>query len=283
MAEEPTTREKIDPKLQMPDTSVPEPQTSISENIAFEKFKIRMNFYKWMMGTFCIAIITIAINWSFNDRAVGMDELSAYEKYTTEVMVLNENPVKKRMLAQFFGTAAPSFLIRKRWKAYYDSVNKEYNVYLDSTRVFKEHYKKIINKKEEDRTDWDKMQMEYYKDKLDLYQKQEAATVTTPQNALSQKTTDGVVNNNKSLALEYEKDGFKALLAKDYENTIKNFQSSLQLYPELHNVSEIYKLLINQKPAKPQDWIEKYRIILKDLSWGMPEDARKEMQRQTKK
>lgn len=283
MSEEQNTREKIDPEFQIPDTSVPEPQTAISENIAFERFKIWMNFSKWVLGTFCIAIITIGINWSFNDRAVGMDELSQYEKYATEVLVLNENPVKKRMLAQFFGTAAPSSTIRERWKVYYDSVNKDYLDYLDTIKSFKKEYKKLINIKDTDRSDWQKMQIEYYKDKLDLYQKQETAAVTTPENSLSQTSENASANTNKSLAIEYEKDGFKALLDQDYEKAVKSFQNSFQLYPELHNVSEIYKSLVDDKPTNSKAWKEKYRLILKDFSWGMPKDAKKEMERLTKK
>lgn len=270
---------QTDPKFQVPDTSVPEPQTSISENIAFEKYKIRMNFYKWLMGTFCIAIITIAINWSFNDRAVGMDELSEYEKYATEVLVLNENPVKKRMLAQFFGKAAPSYFIRTRWDDYYKDVDKEYKEYLIENNRIRKECKSLMEKPNP--SDWDKMQIEYYKDKLDLYQKQEAAAVTIPESTLSQT---GSVSTNKSkvMAIEYEKEGFQAMLDQDYEKALKSFQNSFQLYPELHNVSEIYKLLVEDKPKSSKDWIAKYRIILKDLPWGMPKDAQKEMERRIK-
>lgn len=280
MAEETKTNEKIDPKFQIPDTSVSEPQTAITENIAFEKYKIRMNFYKWIMGTFCIAIVTITINWSFNDRAVGMDELSAYEKYTTEVMVLNENPVKKRMLAQFFGTAAPSWLIRNRWRAYYDTVNKEYLKYIEDNKCLRKQYKKLISI--QNPTDSEKFEIEFIKDKLDLNQKQEISAVITPQKGLNQEATNPI-NNSKSLALEYEKDGFKALLDQDYKKAVNSFQSCYQLYPELHNVSEIYQLLIAGEPKDSKVWKEKYKTILSKFSWGMPKDAKKEMERRTTK
>lgn len=279
MEEKPKAHEKIDPKFQIPDTSVSEPQTAITENIAFEKYKIRMNFYKWALGTFCIAIITIGINWSFNNRAVGLDELSAYEKYTTEVMVLNENPVKKRMLAQFFGTAAPSYFIRNRWKDYYDSVNKEYDEYLTQNKLLRKQYKQLISIPNP--PDSVKFEIEYIKDKFDLNQKQETAAVITPQKGLNQEATIPI-NNSKSLALEYEKDGFKALLDQDYKKAVNSFQSCYQLYPELHNISEIYQLLIAGEPKDSKAWKEKYKTILKEFPWGMPKDVMKEMQQKIK-
>jgi hypothetical protein len=78
---------------------------------------------KWVLGTFAITILTLIINWEFKDRSVGMEEISQYDRYTTDLLVLNDNPVKKRMLPQFFATETPSSKLKKGGQEYYIEVN----------------------------------------------------------------------------------------------------------------------------------------------------------------
>lgn len=123
-----------------PDTSVNDVASQITENIEFEKYKMKMNLFKWITGTLGIAIITMIINWGFKDRAVGMDEISKYDKYTTDLLVLNDNPVKKRMLAQFFSTVTPSNKLKDGWKKYYIEVNKDYQKFIVSDSLLRLKY-----------------------------------------------------------------------------------------------------------------------------------------------
>ena len=123
-----------------PDTAVSDVASQITENIEFEKYKMKMNLFKWITGTLGIAIITMIINWGFKDRAVGMDEISKYDKYTTDLLVLNDNPVKKRMLAQFFSTVTPSNKLKDGWKEYYIEVNKDYTKFIVSDSLLRLKY-----------------------------------------------------------------------------------------------------------------------------------------------
>ena len=126
--------------FESPITTVPEIPYSLSENMEFEKYKLKMNLFKWLLGTFGIATITLIINWGFKDRSVGMDEISQYDRYTTDLLVLNDNPVKKRMLAQFFATVTPSNKLKEGWKEYYIEVNKDYIKFIQSDSIIRSKY-----------------------------------------------------------------------------------------------------------------------------------------------
>lgn len=114
----------------VPDTKVENIVTQETTNIEFEKYKLKINLLKWVLGTFLISVFTIAINWSFKDRAVGLNEISSYDKYVTELIVKNNNPVKKRMVAQFFANVTPSWWLRCGWSNYYNEVNVEYLAFM---------------------------------------------------------------------------------------------------------------------------------------------------------
>lgn len=126
--------------FESPTTTASKLPSSLSENIELEKYKMKMNLFKWILGTFGIAIITLIINWGFKDRSVGMDEISQYDRYTTDLLVLNDNPVKKRMLAQFFATVTPSNKLKEGWKEYYNEVNKDYLKFIQSDSLIRKKY-----------------------------------------------------------------------------------------------------------------------------------------------
>jgi predicted phosphatase len=126
--------------FETPVTTVSEIATSENFDIEFEKYKMKMNFFKWLLGTFAVAIMTIIINWGFKDRSVGMNEISQYDRYTTDLLVLNDNPVKKRMLAQFFATVTPSSKLKEGWQEYYAEVNKDYMKFIKSDSIIRSKY-----------------------------------------------------------------------------------------------------------------------------------------------
>lgn len=67
----------------------------------FERYKVRIDLFKWLIGTVGLTLITFIINWGFRDREQGMNEISQYNKYATELIVLNDNPVKKECWRSF--------------------------------------------------------------------------------------------------------------------------------------------------------------------------------------
>ncbi|MEI8047627.1 MAG: hypothetical protein WCI92_09630 [Bacteroidota bacterium] len=102
-----------------------------SSDQAFEKYKYRIDLFKWLIGSVALVIMTTIIDWGFKDRAAGLQEVQQYDKYATELIVLNNDPVKKRMLAQFFSKVTPSGKLREGWEKYYDEVNIEYRKFLE--------------------------------------------------------------------------------------------------------------------------------------------------------
>lgn len=126
-----------------------------TQNIDFEKYKFKAELWKWAIGTAGVSFITLIINWGFTDRKQGMEEILQYDKYATVLIVLNNNPVKKRMLAQFFANVTPSDNLKCGWEEYYKEVDEEYTKLIktvDSTKkelqlmkINKERFEKDTN------------------------------------------------------------------------------------------------------------------------------------------
>ncbi|MFH0760812.1 MAG: hypothetical protein V2A67_04855 [Bacteroidota bacterium] len=98
---------------------------------SFQRLKFWIGFLKWFVVSVALVVITTIIDWGFRDREAGLAELKFYDRYVTELIVLNPNPVQKRMLAQYFASVTPSEKLRERWEIYYDSVYIEYREYID--------------------------------------------------------------------------------------------------------------------------------------------------------
>jgi len=128
--------------------NVPEPEEPINTNLPYslEKYKIKVELLKWFIGTIGLSIITFIINWGFKDRAQGMEEISQYDRYATELIVLNDNPVNKRMLAQFFSKVTPSDKLKEGWQEYFKEVDAEYKIFLYKDSVAKERLAKLSTK-----------------------------------------------------------------------------------------------------------------------------------------
>jgi hypothetical protein len=144
--EQPVSSNETGVPFPTPDTTVPDYVSPLTTDIEFEKYKMKINLYKWMLGTFFITVITIVINWGFKDRAQGMTEISQYDKYATDMIILNDNPVKKRMLAQFFAHVTPSEKLKEGWQDYYKDINKEYLVFMKKDSILRLNYNGLIKK-----------------------------------------------------------------------------------------------------------------------------------------
>ena len=90
-------------------------------------------------------------------------------------------------------------------------------------------------------------------------------------------SSSAIARNEKVEKLEY--DGFTALLNKDLSSAISTFSEANELWPDYHNVSEIKKLLLNNKQSlsgakSTEAWQAVMKTIKKQYSWGMPHDIR---------
>jgi hypothetical protein len=75
-----------------------------------------------------------------------------------------------------------------------------------------------------------------------------------------------------------ERAGFQALLERDLDAAIANFDEARLLWPEYHNVAEIAQLLRSRRDRlgdpRSDAWPQLYREILTSYSWGLPADLR---------
>ncbi|MCP9762414.1 hypothetical protein [Lacihabitans soyangensis] len=77
-----------------------------------------------------VALISAAFSsittYQFTDRDKSITEMDAYQRFVTEILVLNDHPAKRRMLAQYFAGVTPSYSQNKKWDDYYCEVEKDY-------------------------------------------------------------------------------------------------------------------------------------------------------------
>ncbi len=198
------TQEEFDKHLkasEMPDTSkvplsdfsklfnVPENKqyTYATFTERFERYKVKVDLLKWLIGTVGLTIITYIINWGFQDRRQGLEEIAQYDKYATDLVVLNSDPVKKRMLAQFFSNVSPSKKLRDGWQSYYDSVNIEYVTFIHSNNRTKNKLDSLNSK--DSLTEKEKFIKSKLEDTLKINAQIISEPITLPDNIASSKAT----------------------------------------------------------------------------------------------
>lgn len=279
--------------FETPSSSVSELPFTETANIEFEKYKLKMNLFKWILGTFAITIITLIINWGFKDRAVGMHEISQYDRYATELIVLNDNPVKKRMLAQFFAYVTPSAKLRDGWNEYYAEVDKEYEQFMSETRADKN---RLLQLQKIDTAKLSNAQKNEIKVLQPIVQLKESiinAPLLVPQTSSNYSNIKAVTplkfvkTNSKrpDLAKQFEDEGFAYLLNKDIDNAIISFTKSENSYNGYHMVYDIAIYLNKMRDQLSVDnienWKSVYSIILSKYNWKMPEKYKSKLQEQS--
>ena len=93
------------------------------QRIAFEKYKFNVEIIKWLIGSVALVVITQIIDAGFKDRSAGLQEIQQYDKYVTEVIVLNKELGPRRLLAQYFSNVPASDKLRDLWKDYYTQLD----------------------------------------------------------------------------------------------------------------------------------------------------------------
>lgn len=103
----------------------------------FEKYKLHVELFKWLIGTVGLAVVTAIINWGFKDREKGLLEIAQYDKYATDLIILNKDPYNRRMLAQYFSFVTPSKKLKTGWKDYFKEVDLEYHKFITDDSIAK--------------------------------------------------------------------------------------------------------------------------------------------------
>lgn len=92
----------------------------------FERFKYYVDLAKWFIVSVALVVMTTIIDAGFRDRSAGLSEIQQYDKYVTELIVLNEEVGPRRLLAQYFANVTASDKLRKQWQEYYKLLDGEY-------------------------------------------------------------------------------------------------------------------------------------------------------------
>lgn len=116
---------------------------------------------------------------------------------------------------------------------------------------------------------------------MEVHFAEENAPIALPEKSIlsNSSTEDSALKK----AMKFETEGFDAILKKEYASAKNAFYQSYQLYPTLHNVEEIYKLLALNELKNEDDWTSFYSKIVEVHSWGMPNDVRNELKRRLRK
>ena len=208
--------------------------------------KDKIDLIKWFLGSFVVVIMTTIISYQFQDREHGLNEMNQYDKYVTELIVLNKDLGKRRLLAQYFAYVTPSEKLREPWMNYYLLLDAEYKllqvqdslvtqqILLSNDTVSKQH---LLEKSSE------------IKKKLD-----------------DQLVMPG--DNKIDEAAKFERLGFESVLSGDIKLAISYFEQCEKVYPSYHSSWEIIKYL---KENSQKD----KKTICKDLlkwTWKVPVD-----------
>jgi len=251
-----------------------------TEQINFEKYKLKIELFKWLIGSVALVIATMVIDFGFRDRAAGLEEMQQYDKYITDLIVLNKEPAQRRMLAQFFANVTPSEKLKKGWSDYYKEVDKEYQEFvapvLVRDSIIKKEYNELLLKRDTSNMLQTK-KLEVLKMELENNQR-----IINPDIVLPSQ----VVNKDYNAAVDFEAKGFAALLEKDVENAILAFGNSENAYPGFHDVYEIGAYLsdnkTNLKDKNAPSWKTALKKISEDYGWKMPADVKEKMLLNTK-
>lgn len=105
---------------------VSDPGTEERAKLQFEKYKFNVEVFKWFIVSVVLVVITLKIDTGFRSRSAGVTEITQYDKYVNELVILNPDIGPKRALAQYFSHVIASEELRKGWKNYYTEIEKEY-------------------------------------------------------------------------------------------------------------------------------------------------------------
>ncbi len=71
-------------------------------NFKFEKFKYVVDLIKWFIVSVALVIMTTIIDSGFRDRAAGIQEIQQYDKYVTDLIVLNKEIKTQAITSSIF-------------------------------------------------------------------------------------------------------------------------------------------------------------------------------------
>lgn len=251
---------------------VPENSQYVYERFSeeFERYKVKIDLFKWLVGTIGLTLITFIINWGFKDREQGLAEIQMYDRYASQTVVFAENPSNRVLLAQFYANVTPSEKLKSGWKDYLNVVIAEKNLFDQRLKRLDDTVKTLAldtSKSEKNKAAFLKAQEKQYE-----FERVNSIKLVDEKAPIIGFTSNSG-QNNLALAQKFEIAGFESLLAKNMDAAIYNFTMSEKSYNGYHNAYNIAKFLSSVKPGfvnKQENWSDLYTKIISQYSWGIP-------------
>ncbi|MFZ1686750.1 MAG: hypothetical protein WAU70_04985 [Flavobacteriales bacterium] len=238
-----------------------------------EKLKYWLEFAKWFIVSVVIVVATLIIDSGFKDRAAGVVEINAYDKYVTDLIVLNKEVGPRRLLAQYFSHVTASDKLRARWVDYYNVLDKEYTLIAERDSTLAREQRALALKV--NLTKADSLREKEINMKRMMIEQQ----LFTPVVPLQQPETRPA---DASAATSLERRGLELLAEKNIDGAIEAFEQAEQSYSGYHQVFEIARFLKSNKdmlnsPDSAAVWDEAMKHIATNLNYGMPDRERERL------
>ena len=98
-------------------------------NIEAERLDKMIELFKYTIVSTAIATTTLVVADLFKEREQDISELEYFDKYVEDVKKV-DGVEERLLLSKYLSIVAPSGEMKKSWKTYYDTVEVEYNRYL---------------------------------------------------------------------------------------------------------------------------------------------------------
>lgn len=211
--------------------------------------KDKVELVKWFIGSVVMVLITTIVSYQFQDREHGLNEMNQYDKYVTELIVLNKDLGKRRLLAQYFAYVTPSEKLREPWMNYYQLLDSEYKETQKQDSLILLEIKSLKSE--------DSIYMSHLLEKREMVKQKLDENLVIPSNS-----------KNSDEASRLERLGFESAINGNVKEAISYFEQCEKVYPSYHSAYEIIKFLknnINSDKKTICKGLQKY-------TWQVPKD-----------
>lgn len=226
-----------------------------------EKYKLLSDVFKWLSIGVASTFVGVYFSNILDNRKQDLEEMKFFQIHS-EIITNNTEPYKRRYLAQFYSCVNVNEYHRTNWYNYYNSILKEYKA--DSLRMTIELVE--LNNK----------LTELKKSNVDLSLVDSISNEIKSRENIQKGIFEIKIPNNLP-AFDFESRGFQELLNRNIKTALDAFNKAYELYPTLHNVDEIRKLLILKQSvlneSTSEEWINVYEIIIDKYSWKIPQNV----------
>ena len=216
---------------------------SEEENRHNDKLKIWLDFWKFILGTVILGLVTVSINNAIQERELDLKEQEQVGQFLNQA--LEKDVESRKRFSEYFSLVTRSVNLKKGWQDYHDLVLKEYN---DNQKAIKEKEEKMKNLPQND-PDKELLQIEIKQ----IQKKQELTRRKTYQSDTAVLKSDGhSAGDEKELCVFADSGGYLDPSSL-HDNTINSKGSSavqsLLIESSAIKVCKTFRLLKNNEGA----------------------------------